>query len=158
MENYGALEPLGGGEAIPLLRASLTVGRRESCDIVLRFANISGQHCKLTLESGYWFVQDLNSQNGIKVNGAHVIRKRLDPNDTLAIARHKYRILYSPDELGASGPPPSDEEDITTVLGKSLLERAGLKRRPESGGGRAYEAENDTPEEPKKSDWDEPAN
>jgi pSer/pThr/pTyr-binding forkhead associated (FHA) protein len=131
MDNYGALEPIGGGDPIPLLRAALTIGRRESCDIVLRFANISGQHCKLTLESGYWFVQDLNSQNGIKVNGSHVMRKRLDPNDTLAIARHKYKILYSPEELGASGPPPSDEEDITTVLGKSLLERAGLQKRSE---------------------------
>jgi adenylate cyclase len=149
-ENYGSLEPLGGGDSIPLLRTTLTVGRRESCDIVLRFANISGQHCKLTLESGYWFVQDLNSQNGIKVNGAHVMRKRLDPNDTLAIARHKYKIQYSPDELGASGPPPSDEEDITTVLGKSLLERAGLKKRPEQ----SRTEDEEVSERPKKSEWE----
>ena len=127
MDHYGSLDPIGGGEPIPLLRAALTLGRRESCDIVLRFANVSGQHCKLTLENGYWFVQDLNSQNGIRVNGTHVIRKRLDPNDTLSIAKHKYKINYSPEDLGATGPPPSDEEDITTVLGKSLLERAGLR-------------------------------
>ena len=102
---------------------------------VLRFANVSGQHCKLTLENGYWFVQDLNSQNGIRVNGSHVMRKRLDPNDTLSIAKHKYKINYSPEDLGATGPPPSDEEDITTVLGKSLLERAGLSRRHVAAGG-----------------------
>ena len=108
MEHYGELVPIGGGDPIPLLRASLMVGRRESCDIVLRFANVSGQHCQLTLESGYWFVQDLNSQNGLKVNGVHVMRKRLDPGDTLAIARHKYKIEYSPSDLGATGPPPSD--------------------------------------------------
>jgi predicted component of type VI protein secretion system len=131
MDNYGALEPIGGGDPIPLLRTTLMVGRRESCDIVLRFANVSGQHCQLTLESGYWFVQDLNSQNGLKVNGTHVMRKRLDPGDTLSIARHKYRIEYSPADLGANGPPPSDEEDITSVLGKSLLERAGLQKRPD---------------------------
>ena len=91
-------------------------------------------------------MQDLNSQNGIKVNGSHVMRKRLDPNDTLAIAKHKYKVNYSPEELGATGPPPSDEEDITTVLGKSLLERAGLSRRGGSSSGetgRRYNAEDD---------------
>jgi adenylate cyclase len=143
MDNYGELVPLGGGDPIPLLRATLVVGRRESCDIVLRFANVSGQHCQLTLEGGYWFVQDMNSQNGVKVNGAHVIRKLLKPGDTLSMARHKYKIQYVPTDLGASGPPPSEEEDITAVLGKSLLERAGLQRRGESAG-RRYDVTDET--------------
>jgi adenylate cyclase len=42
---YGELVPVGGGDNIPLLKPNLIVGRRESCDIVLRFANVSGQHC-----------------------------------------------------------------------------------------------------------------
>ena len=37
----GELLPLGGGDPIPLLKQQLLVGRRESCDIVLRFANVS---------------------------------------------------------------------------------------------------------------------
>lgn len=130
---YGELNPQGGGDPIPLLEKTLTIGRRESCDIVLRFANVSGKHCQLSLEDGYWYAQDMNSQNGTKVNGAKIMRKRLDPGDTLAVAKHKYTIQYSPKDLGASGPPPSEQEDITNVLGKSLLERAGLNRRPESG-------------------------
>jgi predicted component of type VI protein secretion system len=129
---YGELTPQGGGDPIPLLEKSLLIGRRESCDIVLRFGNVSGQHCQLTLENGYWFAQDMNSQNGTKVNGNKIVRKRLDPGDTLSVAKHKYTIHYSPKSLGASGPPPSDEEDITAVLGKSLLERAGLDKRPDT--------------------------
>jgi adenylate cyclase len=139
---YGELTPQGGGDPIPLLETKLTIGRRESCDIVLRFANVSGQHCQLTLENGYWFAQDMNSQNGTKVNGNRIVRKRLDPGDTLAVSKHKYTIQYSPKALGASGPPPSDEEDITAVLGKSLLERAGLDKRPE-GGTRRYDPNSD---------------
>ena len=50
---YGELVPVGGGDNIPLLRASLTIGRRESCDIVLRFSNVSGQHCQLTMENDF---------------------------------------------------------------------------------------------------------
>jgi adenylate cyclase len=149
MDNYGELVPLGGGDPIPLLRATLTVGRRETCDVCLRFANVSGQHCQLSLEGGYWFVQDLNSQNGVKVNGAHVIRKLLKPGDTLSMARHKYKIQYSPEDLGATGPPPSEEEDITSVLGKSLLERAGLQRRPDSSN-RRYDVNDDSAGQLKK--------
>jgi adenylate cyclase len=132
---YGELVPIGGGDNIPLLRPSLTVGRRESNDIVLRFSNVSGQHCQLVLENGYWFAQDMNSQNGTKVNGHRIVRKRLDPGDLLTIAKHKYTVNYSPADNGATGPPPSDEEELQAVLSRSLLDRAGLQKRPESGGG-----------------------
>jgi pSer/pThr/pTyr-binding forkhead associated (FHA) protein len=139
---YGELVPVGGGDTIPLLRPTLTIGRRESCDICLRFGNVSGQHCQLVLENGYWFIQDLNSQNGTKVNGHRVVRKRLDPGDTLGLAKHKFTVQYSPVALGASGPPPGDDEAIESVMGKSLLERAGLSRRPGGESGR-YDVTND---------------
>ena len=127
---FGELTPIGGGDPIPLLKKKLLVGRRESCDVVLRFANVSAHHCQLTLEDGYWFVKDLDSRNGTKVNGTRVTRKRLDPGDALAFAKHKYEIQYSPVELGATGPPPPDEEQVSEILGRSLLDRAGLERRP----------------------------
>ena len=46
----GELVPVGGGDPIPLIKEKLLVGRRESCDIVLRFANVSAHHCQLTFE------------------------------------------------------------------------------------------------------------
>jgi adenylate cyclase len=127
-KEYGELIPLGGGDSIPLLRHSLLVGRRESCDVVLRFSNVSAHHCELTMIGGYWYVRDLQSRNGVKVNGIRVQEKRLDPGDELSLARHRYEIKYSPADLGAVGPPPPDamSEDI---FGKSLLERAGLDQR-----------------------------
>jgi adenylate cyclase len=128
---YGELIPLGGGDPIPLLKKDLLVGRRESCDIVLRFANVSAHHCQLTVESGYWYVKDRNSRNGTKVNGTRVSRKRIDPGDTLSIAKHKYEVNYSPADLGAIGAPPPDDNNLDEILGSSLLERAGLKRQSE---------------------------
>src|SRR5580698_1693089 len=122
---FGELLPVGGGDPIPLLKKSLLVGRRESCDIVLRFSNVSAHHCQLTLTGGYWYVKDLKSRNGVKVNGSRVEEKRLDPGDSLAIARHTYDVQYSPVDLGAAGPPPV--EDLPAdFMKQSLLERAGL--------------------------------
>lgn len=128
---YGELVPVGGGDPIPLFKKQLRVGRRESCDIVLRFANVSAHHCLLTVDEGYWFVKDLGSRNGIKVNGVRITpqtRKRLDPGVILSVAKHKYEVKYVPSDLGAMGAPPSDDV-AESFMGISLLERAGLERK-----------------------------
>jgi pSer/pThr/pTyr-binding forkhead associated (FHA) protein len=128
--NYGELMPLGGGDPIPLLKTTLVVGRRESTDIVLRFPNVSGQHCELTVVDGYWFVKDLGSSNGTKVNGSRVTEQRLEPGDTLSIAKHEFEVVYEPGRLGATVAPPGDSLKAG-VFGRSLLEAAGLEsRRP----------------------------
>ncbi len=126
---YGELIPLGGGDPIPLLKKSLLVGRRESCDIVLRFPNVSAHHCQLMVNDGYWYVEDLNSSNGVKVDDVKVDvgEKRIDPGTPISIAKHQYELQYSPEELGAVGPPPSDETE--SFFNRPLLERAGLTKR-----------------------------
>lgn len=131
---YGELLPVGGGDPIPLLKTILTVGRRESCDVVLRFPNVSGNHCELSLVEGYWSVKDLGSSNGTKVNGTRVAEQRLEPGDKLSIAKHEFEVSYDPVRFGAmpvQAPLPSQEHDF---FGKSLLERAGLvgRRGPEA--------------------------
>lgn len=139
---FGELAPLGGGDTIPLLKTTLVVGRRESCDIVLRFPNVSSNHCRLTLEGGYWFLKDLNSRNGCKVNQQRVTEKRLDPGDTVSIAKHHYEIRYSPEALGATGPPP-DDNPVAEIFSKSLLERAGLAKPPrEASAGKRIDPRN----------------
>lgn len=87
---FGELIPQGGGDPIPLLKQNLLIGRRESCDIVLRFANVSAHHCQLALVGGYWYVKDLKSRNGVKVNGLRVTERRIDPGDTLSVGKHTY--------------------------------------------------------------------
>ena len=111
------------------------VGRRETCDIILRFGNVSSNHCELTLESGYWFVKDLSSRNGTRLNGYRITKKRMDPGDTLSIAKRDYKAKYTPSELGAEGPPP-DVDVMSEIMSQSLLEGAGLSRkeRQESDG------------------------
>ncbi len=123
---YGELIPHGGGDPIPLLKKQLLIGRRESCDIVLRFANVSAHHCQLLINNGYWYIRDMQSRNGVKVNGLKVQERRIDPGDALSISKHKYELQYSPANLGAIGPPPADDVPAE-IMGESLLTRAGLK-------------------------------
>jgi adenylate cyclase len=119
----GELVPVGGGDNIPLIRETLTIGRRESCDIRLPFPNLSQLHCELSFKDGYWYIRDLNSTNGIKVNGLRVQYKLLHPNDEITIAKRRYTIHY---ELQAGKRAMEEiEEDI---LSQSLLEKAGLEK------------------------------
>ena len=123
---YGELIPQGGGDPIPLLKKQLLVGRRESCDIVLRFANVSAHHCQFFINGGYWYVRDMQSRNGVKVNGIRVQEKRIGPGDKVSVSKHNYELEYSPADLGAVGPPPP--EDLPAeIMTESLLARAGLR-------------------------------
>jgi pSer/pThr/pTyr-binding forkhead associated (FHA) protein len=123
-EVHGELQPIGGGDPIPLLREVLTLGRRESCDICLRYPNISGVHAEMTFRNGYWYIRDMNSTNGVKVQGMRVQEKLLHPRDEVTIGKRKYIIEY---ELPADRRALDEvvEEDI---MSQSLLEKAGLER------------------------------
>jgi adenylate cyclase len=122
-EVHGELVPVGGGDPVPLIRATMTIGRRESCDICMKYPNISGIHCELHFRDGYWYIRDLNSTNGIKVNGTRVQEKLIHPKDEISIGKRAYVIHY---ELPAGRRALEEvEEDI---LGQSLLERAGLEK------------------------------
>ena len=124
--NFGELVPVGGGDAISLVSEVMTIGRRQSCDIWLNFQNISGTHCELSLKNGIWHIRDLNSTNGVKVNGERTVLRKLRPGDEIDIAKHKYVIQYQPtpgtrfEELFA--------EDEDNVFSQSLLEKAGLEK------------------------------
>jgi adenylate cyclase len=134
---HGELVPVGGGDNIPLLREVMTIGRRETCDIPLRFPNVSGLHAELTFRNGYWYIKDRNSTNGVKVNGARVQEKLLHPKDELSIGKRRYVIRY---ELPADQRALEEvqEEDI---LSQPLLERAGLEKpRRDDRKGRGFDA------------------
>jgi adenylate cyclase len=130
----GELSPVGGGDPIPLLRERMVVGRRESCDVPLRLPNVSGLHCELTFRKGFWYIRDLGSTNGVKVNGMRVLEKRLSPGDTITIAKRNFTIDYTmPVGQRALEILEEEEED---VMGQSLLEKAGLIRPRRDNKGR----------------------
>jgi adenylate cyclase len=135
---YGELLPLGGGDPIPLLKAALLIGRRESADIVLRFPNVSGHHCELSLDGGYWTIKDLRSSNGIKVNGSRVTEQKLRPGDKLSIAKHDFEIVFDPIRLGGTA-PVAEKSQQESLFSRSLLDAAGLevKQRGDSRAGRS---------------------
>ena len=126
-EILGELVPIGGGDAIPLLREVMTVGRRRTNDICLDFSNVSGQHCEFLLKNGVWHLRDLRSQNGTKVNGERVQQRIIKPNDLIAISKHEFRIQYHLSQTAAEFIENSGEI-VEDAFAQSLMEKAGLSK------------------------------
>ncbi len=105
----GTLRPRDGSMPIELRKPKMTAGRDPSCDIVIRSSSISLHHCLLYTFEGWWFVRDLKSTNGIKVNNVSFREHLLRPGVQLSIGKFDYTIDYEPTALGAFGiDPPAD--------------------------------------------------
>lgn len=88
------LRPLGLSAvfSVKLNGGPLTVGRSEECDVTLPLETVSSRHCRLFRKRASWFVEDLGSRNGTRVNGKPVRTRRLQPGDTLSIADFEFRV------------------------------------------------------------------
>jgi Protein of unknown function (DUF3662)/FHA domain len=63
-----------------------TIGRSKSAECVLSDPNVSRRHAELRRsDSGDWQIVDLDSTNGIKVNGRRVASTRLSPGDQVTV-------------------------------------------------------------------------
>lgn len=96
VEPHGELIPAGGSGPIPLVRDRLRLGRRESCDIVVRQPSVSSLHCEFHFQSGRWLIRDLKSTNGIKVNGVRVSEAVLQHGDRITVAKRDFIVSYAP--------------------------------------------------------------
>jgi adenylate cyclase len=99
---HGQLVPCGGGSLIPLRKSRLVVGRAPDCDIALPLGTVSSKHCLLELRDGVWFVTDLASRNGIRINGVRCQEGRLESGSVLAIAHERFQVEYAAAAAAAS--------------------------------------------------------
>jgi hypothetical protein len=128
-EVLGVLQPVGGGDPIPLIKSEIIIGRRASCDICLDFENTSGKHCVLRMLNGVWNIRDLGSTNGTTVNGTRIATEQsIMPEDEIGIAGHMYTIEYDPAGPAAflSSRQELDEEVVQERTRHSLMDLAGL--------------------------------
>jgi pSer/pThr/pTyr-binding forkhead associated (FHA) protein len=72
------------GKAIEIGKAAI-IGRGETAQLQINDAAASREHCKVFEQGGQWVVADLNSRNGIKVNGVQTTRKNVQHGDTIQI-------------------------------------------------------------------------
>lgn len=97
-------KPSGKRYAIRNERA--TIGRDPSCDVEIDGSSVSHHHCLLILHEGWWFVRDLKSKNGIRVNGTKHDSHLLPPASILSVGSVEFAVEYQPHKLGGVGITP----------------------------------------------------
>lgn len=73
------------GESYPITTFPFVIGRGSECDLVLQGKGISRRHVEIVFQSGRFVVNDLESLNGLKVNGYKVARVILEENDSIKL-------------------------------------------------------------------------
>jgi len=63
-----------------MLRPGAVVGRRPGSDIFLNDTYMSGEHARLNLHEGHWWIADLGSTNGTYINGTRIERPTVLPD------------------------------------------------------------------------------
>src|SRR5229473_312734 len=74
-----------GVQRIADLRGEMSVGRTEGNDLVLNHPSVSRKHAKFEARNNAWWIIDLKSTNGVKVNGNLITEAQVNPGDKILI-------------------------------------------------------------------------
>ena len=137
---------------------NITIGRRESNDIVIENLAVSGMHAKIdAIDKGY-LLTDLKSKNGTFVNGQLIATHWLGHGDTVSIGKHTLVFAYAEGEeretaSGAGGMDKTmvmDTDKYRDMLSKSSGNAAGTIRKKEFVGVLSFLTGGDGEQEIKK--------
>ncbi len=82
------------GREFPCTKTELRIGRTDDNDIAIDHRSLSRTHCKVVREdSGEWKVIDLQSANGLMVNGESYAQVTLRLGDTLELGHVKMKFV-----------------------------------------------------------------
>ena len=73
------------GRKYEIAKQRTVIGRSRDCDIQIEDASASRRHAELRQEGTAYWIVDLDSTNGLEVNGLRTKRAKLDHGDKITI-------------------------------------------------------------------------
>jgi adenylate cyclase len=67
------------------VRSELSIGRTEGNDLVLNHPSVSRKHARVEARNAHWWIVDLKSTNGVKVNGNLIAEAQIGAGDKILI-------------------------------------------------------------------------
>lgn len=79
------------GESVPVNYWETSIGRSNSCDIVLSYSTVSRFHAVISRRKDTWVISDTGSKTGIFVNGEKIKHKsKINDGDTIVFGNIAY--------------------------------------------------------------------
>ncbi len=113
----------GTTTVVPLGADAITIGRQQGNTIQLTEKNVSRRHARLSPEPDdeAWFIEDLGSYNGVKINGEAVeARTGLKEGDVVQIGDYNLTLTENADKTAVS-PAPTAANDLGIAREEPML-------------------------------------
>lgn len=94
------------GTRYPFVR-NVVIGRHTDCEILVDHESVSRRHARIRWPGETWVVDDLESTNGVQVNGVAIKMAVLRDADFITIGSVIFKFLTSSE----ARPPDSDQND-----------------------------------------------
>ncbi len=81
------------GAELAFDEAPVAIGRSSRCEVVVSDLAVSRRHARIIRDRDSYWIEDLRSANGTKLNGAPVERARLADGDELVVGSARFRFV-----------------------------------------------------------------
>ncbi len=103
----------GHEKVYTLYKPQIEIGRGSQNDVVILDSRASRRHARLTQQADGWLLEDLNSANGTRVNGAPITRATVAEPDAIEIGSARLHVQWT---------EPQPAEQSPTLLQATLIE------------------------------------
>lgn len=96
----------------------IRIGRAAHCDIVLDSKRVSREHGRIYhKKDNIWRIEDLKSQNGIRLNGTRIVSEQLKNGDIVQISDFRLEIIIPSADIPPKAVTPADEDRTVMLQG-----------------------------------------
>jgi ABC transport system ATP-binding/permease protein len=107
------------GREFELSKPAMVIGRTDDNDIVVNHRSISRHHAKIVQENGRFAIVDLQSSNGVRVNGEDYGKVELRRGDVVDLGHVRMRFVEAGEDFLFGR--DAQAVDVTTGAGKGLV-------------------------------------
>ncbi len=97
------------GPVVELTRPDMIMGRHSEADVRLPLPDVSRRHCRFVFTNPAWQVFDLDSLNGVFVNGKRIQHATLCDHDSLTIGGFRFTVDLSGSAANADNSGSSEQ-------------------------------------------------
>lgn len=114
----------------PLSKERITIGRKPHNDIVIDNLAVSGEHAAIVTILNDSFLEDLDSTNGLEVNGKSTKKHFLQNNDVIEIG--KYKLKFITDQITQATPEDFERTMVLRAPVKKEAPASGVNKPAET--------------------------